>query len=247
LDPQPASGTIPGTPKGTVPITVNYDVAGLEVGEYMANLVISHTGAKGDTIVPVVVNVGGGNNIIEIDPDPIFAAMEYTLNDTCKTFVYLGGEFDGGGHVVSEIDETTVLVNGLTPDVTPEILPSYIGFTGEVMKIRVSCADFINTYPLLWDTDTYTYSVTGDYTAGGSFVQDGEVVMVGHISGDPNFDQVVNIFDATYIISYLYMNGPAPQPIIETGDADGNGAINLLDVTRLVGFLYMEGNPPTHP
>jgi len=243
LDPVPASGTVPSN--GTFVVDLNYDCTGLELGMHYANLVISHSGAKGTDIVPAQIEIGGGNEIITITPNPMSAAIGYTVGDSAHVVVRLGGEFAGGGHTVAEVDDATLLVNGLTPE-SVTLLTSHEDFTGEVLELLVKASDFIGTYPLFWDTDTYTYSVTGDWLAGGSFQQDGEVVVVGHTSGDANFDHVINIFDATYLITYLYLGGPPPVPITETGDADASGAINLLDITRIVSFLYLEGPPPAH-
>ena len=61
--------------------------------------------------------------------------------------------------------------------------------------------------------------------------------------GDANSDATVNILDVTYIINYLYKNGPAPVPE-EAADADGSGGLNLLDVTYLINYLYKNGPEP---
>jgi hypothetical protein len=243
LDPVPDNGTIPSN--GTFEVALNYDCTGMSQGMHYANLVVHHTGAKGVDICPAQIMVGGGNEIVTIDPNPMSAAMAYTLGDSAHVVIRLGGEFADGGHTVDEVDGGTIMINGVAPE-SVEILPSHSDFTGEVFEMLIKGSDFLGTYPLFWDTDTYTYSVTGDWLAGGSFQQDGEVVVVGHRSGDANFDHVINIFDATYIISYLYLGGPSPLPIIETGDADANGAINLLDVTRIISFLYLNGPAPSH-
>ena len=239
----PASGTVPGN--GTLPISVEYDATDLDPGLYEAALDITHTGAKGDTTVPVQMTVGGGNNIIVITPDPIYAIMQFAYQDTLEVEVYLGGEFGGGGHVVGDIDLGTVTVNGLAP--TTEILPSFEGFTGEVLKLTVLLPDFVDTYPLLWDIDDYVYTVGGDFTAGGSFTQDGIITMQGHKSGDANFDNRLNVLDITYLITHLYQEGPAPQPVWQTGDADGNGTLNIMDITYLINYLYKGGPAPLHP
>jgi hypothetical protein len=64
--------------------------------------------------------------------------------------------------------------------------------------------------------------------------------------GDPNADLIVNIFDITYLINFLYKDGAAPQPV-EAGDADGSGAINLFDATYLITHLYKSGPAPICP
>jgi hypothetical protein len=63
------------------------------------------------------------------------------------------------------------------------------------------------------------------------------------ICGDANGDQVINILDITYLISYKYLGGPPPDPI-ESGDADGSGVINILDITYLINYVYKGGPDP---
>jgi hypothetical protein len=54
-----------------------------------------------------------------------------------------------------------------------------------------------------------------------------------------------NLLDATYIINYLYKNGPPPTPYaLCSGDADCNCSINLLDATYIINYLYKNGPPP---
>ncbi|MEW5923338.1 MAG: dockerin type I domain-containing protein [Candidatus Zixiibacteriota bacterium] len=64
-----------------------------------------------------------------------------------------------------------------------------------------------------------------------------------YICGDVNQSGSVNILDATYLISYLYKGGPAPQ-YPGSADANNSGSINLLDVTFLISYLYKGGPVP---
>nr|MBN2278467.1 thrombospondin type 3 repeat-containing protein [candidate division Zixibacteria bacterium] len=64
-----------------------------------------------------------------------------------------------------------------------------------------------------------------------------------YICGDVNGSDQVNILDVTFLIAYLYRDGPPPA-MVEAGDADGNGAINILDMTYLINYLYRNGPEP---
>lgn len=64
--------------------------------------------------------------------------------------------------------------------------------------------------------------------------------------GDANADGSLNILDVTYIITFLYMQGPAPEPIY-IADVNSSGEINLLDITYLIAFLYTGGPEPVCP
>ncbi len=243
----PATGTIPGN--GTHPVAVNYDATGLDVGVYNADLTITHTGLKGVATIPVTMEVAlGGDSIVMIDPYPIYAFMQSSIEDSMVAEIYMGGEFAGGGHNVEEIDLPTVQINGTLAPTSTEILTGYENFTGKVLLIKVNMQDFILSYPILWDTSYQDFTISGMFTDGPTpFTQNGGVTMIGHKSGDVNFDGRINALDITYLINFLYKSGPQPRPILQVGDTNGDGRINALDITRLINFLYKHGPAPTHP
>lgn len=61
--------------------------------------------------------------------------------------------------------------------------------------------------------------------------------------GDVNNDGVTNSADITYLINFLFVNGPAPQPLV-AGDANCDGNINSADVAYLINYLFVSGPPP---
>ncbi|MEW5924469.1 MAG: right-handed parallel beta-helix repeat-containing protein [Candidatus Zixiibacteriota bacterium] len=67
-----------------------------------------------------------------------------------------------------------------------------------------------------------------------------------YVCGDANGSGSVNLLDVTFIIGYLYKNGPAPEPE-GAADPDGSGNIDLLDITFLIDYLYRGGTPPICP
>jgi hypothetical protein len=77
----------------------------------------------------------------------------------------------------------------------------------------------------------------------GSIVR---VIALRYVCGDANSDEAVNILDISYLIEYLYMDGPAPDPI-NAADVNSDGTINILDITYLIAYLYMEGPEPNCP
>ncbi|KPL00796.1 MAG: hypothetical protein AMJ91_03230 [candidate division Zixibacteria bacterium SM23_73_3] len=64
--------------------------------------------------------------------------------------------------------------------------------------------------------------------------------------GDVNGDRVIDLGDVLHLVSYLYKNGPAPDPL-EAGDVDFDGDIDLGDLLYLVNYLYKGGPPPGCP
>ncbi len=63
------------------------------------------------------------------------------------------------------------------------------------------------------------------------------------LPADADGDGYVRIFDATYIINYLYLNGPEPTPYALCS-ADGNAdcVVNLFDVLWVIYWLYLGGS-----
>ncbi len=61
--------------------------------------------------------------------------------------------------------------------------------------------------------------------------------------GDADCSGDYNIFDITYIISYLYKGGVAPLSP-SGGDCDCSGTCNIFDITYLISYLYKGGPAP---
>lgn len=66
------------------------------------------------------------------------------------------------------------------------------------------------------------------------------------IRGDTNNDDVVDISDAIYCLSYLFINGEAPSCLSAT-DTNDNGEVELVDATTLLNYLFNGGAPPLPP
>jgi hypothetical protein len=63
--------------------------------------------------------------------------------------------------------------------------------------------------------------------------------------GNCNGDVLINIFDITYMISYLYKSGNPPYPYaICSGDPNCDCLVNIFDATHLISFLYKSGPAP---
>lgn len=66
------------------------------------------------------------------------------------------------------------------------------------------------------------------------------------ICGDANGDRVVNVGDAVFIISHVFKQGPAPDPLV-TGDANCDGGVNIGDGVYIVNFVFKDGPEPCCP
>ncbi|MEW5924403.1 MAG: LamG-like jellyroll fold domain-containing protein, partial [Candidatus Zixiibacteriota bacterium] len=61
--------------------------------------------------------------------------------------------------------------------------------------------------------------------------------------GDIDGSGAINLLDITFLISYLYKGGPAPE-YEELADVNNSGGVNILDATFLISYLYKGGLPP---
>ncbi len=63
------------------------------------------------------------------------------------------------------------------------------------------------------------------------------------MAGDADGNQTVTISDAVYIISYIFVGGPAPNPL-EAGDADCNAIVTISDAVYLLQYIFNGGPAP---
>lgn len=63
------------------------------------------------------------------------------------------------------------------------------------------------------------------------------------VCGDANGDGQVTAGDLTYLASYLFAGGPAPDPLM-SADANGDCVITQGDLTYLASYLFAGGPPP---
>jgi len=64
--------------------------------------------------------------------------------------------------------------------------------------------------------------------------------------GDANGDTTITVADAVYIVNYLFMSGPAPDPMC-AGDANCSGGVEVADVNYIMYYLFSAGPPPGCP
>ncbi len=64
-----------------------------------------------------------------------------------------------------------------------------------------------------------------------------------YICGDADDNEIVNISDAVYMISYIFGGGEAPTPMI-AGDCDCNGIVNISDAVYLISYIFGGGASP---
>jgi hypothetical protein len=68
-------------------------------------------------------------------------------------------------------------------------------------------------------------------------------IQVIALIGDADNSGAIDISDAVYIVSYIFIDGPAPVPL-EAGDSNCDGACDISDVVYLLAFIFQGGTAP---
>jgi hypothetical protein len=94
----------------------------------------------------------------------------------------------------------------------------------------------------VWSDSLKLKMVRTDGTVGDSLIyhaQEKPPVVCGDVNADGN----MNAADVVYLINYLSIYGPAPDPLW-VGDCNCDGMINNVDVVYLINYLFIGGPPP---
>ncbi|MBN1459359.1 MAG: hypothetical protein JXA57_07470 [Armatimonadetes bacterium] len=66
------------------------------------------------------------------------------------------------------------------------------------------------------------------------------------LRGNANADETTDLSDAVFILSYLFLGGPAPT-CLDSGDCDDSGVLELTDAVYLLSHLFLGGPAPAEP
>ena len=61
--------------------------------------------------------------------------------------------------------------------------------------------------------------------------------------GDSNSDGSINVSDAVYIINYVFIGGPPPDPI-DVGDTNCDGDVNVSDAVWIINYVFLGDKNP---
>jgi hypothetical protein len=88
----------------------------------------------------------------------------------------------------------------------------------------------------------YTSEVFG-WNSDGKLTNVSNITFINYICADVDNGGDVNIGDVTYLVEYIFNQGPIlPHPA--SGDMDCNGGIDISDLTILIDYLFDSGPAP---
>jgi len=64
------------------------------------------------------------------------------------------------------------------------------------------------------------------------------------ITGDVNVSGTITSADVIYLVRFIFLVGPPPEPCFGAGDVTCNGTITAADVIRLVNYVFKSGPEP---
>ncbi len=66
---------------------------------------------------------------------------------------------------------------------------------------------------------------------------------IPYICGDADGSESVNISDAVLITNYIFISGPAPDPM-EAGDTNCDAVVNISDAVKIINYIFIGGDAP---
>jgi hypothetical protein len=112
-------------------------------------------------------------------------------------------------------------------------------YVSYIPEIHVGCGSVIYGLASLTALDHWHYGQAGYNLLEGIL----SYVCSGYLLGDANGDGNINVSDVVYLINYLFIGGPAPDPIAR-GDVNRDNFVNVTDVVYLINYLFIGGPSP---
>ncbi len=94
-----------------------------------------------------------------------------------------------------------------------------------------------------WDTIFVSPLVVSPFQSNNNYSLTASVLP----HGDADATGTVNVADVTYLIAYIFAQGPEPVYELLLGDADCSGRVNVADVTLLIAHIFSGGPAPCSP
>jgi len=64
------------------------------------------------------------------------------------------------------------------------------------------------------------------------------------MTGDVNLSGTITSADIIYVVNFIFITGPSPQPCTGAGDVNCSGSVTAADVIGLVNYVFKSGPEP---
>ncbi len=219
LSVEPGSGSI--DPFGSTTIMVGFDAAEMADGDYNGQLTInSNDPDTPELAVPVLMTVQGS---LMPPPAPNLTSPDNGATDVAQPVML---DWD---------DVSTVTQYEVQVDVTDAFDALVTDTSLGLSQWQITGLDEGVTF--FWRVRAQNAAGWSDWCACRSFTTE-----ITWVCGDANGDGLTNLLDITFVISYIYRQGPAPEPVA-SANVDGSGGISILDVSYMINYIYKDGPP----
>ncbi|HDS00698.1 MAG TPA: M28 family peptidase [candidate division Zixibacteria bacterium] len=176
------------------------------------------------------------------EPNPDQSDEDYDgIGDACDGNIHIAGEAPPVGHVGLEYFYEFEGFGGTAPYSWRKIfgqLPYGLTLHDDTIGTLDGVPTWASTFvfememtdagnPPLKDTATFSITIT-----------DPE-----YVCGDANNDGDVNLTDAVYIINYIFIAGPPPDPLL-SGEVNCDGTLNVSDGVWILNYVFIGGSEP---
>jgi len=206
-------------------VSVSFDAAGLDDGQYDGQLTVNSNDPDSPALdVPVTLVV---ENQVAPPPPPTLLSPADNAEDLAIPVMF---DWDD----VTGVDGYNLQVDSEAGFADPD-------FDVNPAESQWEIATLLEGTEYFWRIRAHNSAGWSEWSTTRSLTTE-----VAFTCGDADASGAVNILDATYIITYLYLSGPEPVPT-QSADVDKSGSTNILDVTYLINYLYKSGPEPNCP
>jgi PKD repeat protein len=126
----------------------------------------------------------------------------------------------------------------LPPNQTPPEGEGYVTYSITPLSDLDNHTSIYNTAQIKYD-----HSVWVEAPDDGPVLR---TIKFPYICGDADGSERINVSDAVFIVNYIFVGGPEPDPY-DSADVTCDGRINISDVVYLINYIFVGGTDPCHP
>jgi hypothetical protein len=205
-------------------------------------------GAKAQVALPLEMPHDPVRLRVELNPSPLDSSLMNNWK-VCFFGAPRPGNFACAASLASDEDQTLgALLTWTNTAIYDQVLICRDG--SMIVALPGSSTRYVDNYVA---PGLHSYSIRGRILASKSSPATCQVDVKtplpsgpGFTRGDANSDIRVDISDAVFTLSYLFLGGTAPGCEV-AADSNDDGSVNISDPSFTLNFLFLGGAPPPAP